>query len=252
LQQQQTMAAADGGGLCNGDVTHADAPLFGYHWKLARRCRQRAAVERGDSLGPGPPLLRPPFRECCETRRKRKAGAESGGGEDGSGDSGGGGSVSGEAGGDGGGGIPRAAPTAQAPTATAKVRRTRGAASADQPAVEAQADAPAQAPPLAASPPTPEEATQRLRDALASSDEAAVARALEALAGVVMTKATLRSTGAMHLPKDTCQHTCRHHATLYPTGADMVVNGMVVNSKDMPEALRSRAKGLFRTWMTLQ
>ena len=144
------------------------------------------------------------------------------------------------------GGTPRAAPTAQAPTATAKVRRTRGAASADQPAVEAQANAPAQAPPLAAPPPTPEEATQRLQAALASSNEAAAALALEALEGVVMTKATLRSTGAMRLPNT---HTNTHAATtphLYPTGA-----GRVVNSKDMPEALRTRAKELVRAWGAL-
>ena len=38
----------------------------------------------------------------------------------------------------------------------------------------------------------------------------------------------------------------RHHATLYPTGA-----GKVVNSKDMPEALRSRAKELVATWKVL-
>ena len=102
--------------------------------------------------------------------RKRKAGAASGGGEGGGGE--------------------------------AKVRRKRGAASVDQPteAVVAQADAPAQPPPLAASPPTPEEATQRLREALASSDEAAAALALEALAGVVKTKAALRSTSTMCLP----------------------------------------------------
>ena len=38
----------------------------------------------------------------------------------------------------------------------------------------------------------------------------------------------------------------RHHATLYPTGA-----GKVVNSKDMPEALRSRAKELVAKWKAL-
>ena len=161
----------------------------------------------GNGAAPAPEateVVAPEAAAPATTRagRKRKAGTASGGGEGDGGDSGGGGSVSGEAGGDGDGGARRAAPTAQAPTATAKVRRTRGAASADQPAVaaEAQADAPAQAPPLAASPPTPEEATQQLREALVSSDEAAAALALEALEGVVKTKDTLHNTSAMRLP----------------------------------------------------
>ena len=65
--------------------------------------------------------------------------------------------------------------------------------------MEAQADAPVQPLPPA-SPPTPEEATQRLREALASSDEEAVGEALKALEAVAMTKATRRSTGAMKPP----------------------------------------------------
>ena len=158
----------------------------------------------GDGCGEGGGLVAPETAAPATTRasRKRKAGAASGGGAGSGGDSVGDGGVSSEAVGDGDGGTPRAAPTAQAPTATAKVRRTRGAASADQPAVavEAQADAPAQAPPLAAPPPTPEEATQRLQAALASSDEAAAALALEALEGVVKTKDTLHNTSAMRLP----------------------------------------------------
>ena len=40
--------------------------------------------------------------------------------------------------------------------------------------------------------------------------------------------------------------TCHHHATSYPTGA-----GKVVKSKDMPEALSSRAKELVARWKTL-
>ena len=141
-----------------------------------------AETEVGGAEG-GAPSARAPTPKAAEVvapkaaapaasrpSRKRKAGAASGGGEGGGGE--------------------------------AKVRRKRGAASVDQPteAVVAQADAPAQPPPLAASPPTPEEATQRLREALASSDEAAAALALEALAGVVKTKAALRSTSTMCLP----------------------------------------------------
>ena len=153
--------------------------------------------------------------------RKRKAGAASGGGEGGGGE--------------------------------AKVRRTRGAASGDQP-TEAVV---AQAPPLAASPPTPEEATQRLQEAtqrlqeaLASSDEAAAALALEALEGLDMTKAALRSTGTMCLPNT---HANTHAATTppcTPSGAGKVVNALHRN-KDMPEALRSRAKELVGTWKAL-
>ena len=40
--------------------------------------------------------------------------------------------------------------------------------------------------------------------------------------------------------------TCHHHDTSYPTGA-----GKAVNSKDMPVALRSRAKELKKVWKTL-
>ena len=108
----------------------------------------------------------------------------------------------------------------------------------------------AQAPPLAASPPTPEEATQRLQEALASSDEAAAALALEALEGLDMTKAALRSTGTMCLPNT---HANTHAATTppcTPSGAGKVVNALHRN-KDMPEALRSRAKELVGTWKAL-
>ena len=92
-----------------------------------------------------------------------------------------------------------------APTTTrASRKRKAGAASDGAPqlveAVEAQADAPVQAPPLAASPPMPEEATQRLQEALASSDEVAAREALEALEAVAMTKDMLHSTGAMNHP----------------------------------------------------
>jgi len=92
-----------------------------------------------------------------------------------------------------------------APTTTrASRKRKAGAASDGAPqlveAVEAQADAPVQAPPLAASPPMPEEATQRLQEALASSDEVAAREALEALEAVAMTKGLLHSTGAMNHP----------------------------------------------------
>ena len=40
--------------------------------------------------------------------------------------------------------------------------------------------------------------------------------------------------------------TYHHHATSYPTGA-----GKAVTSKDMPVALRSRAKELVEKWKTL-
>ena len=39
---------------------------------------------------------------------------------------------------------------------------------------------------------------------------------------------------------------CHYHATSYPTGA-----GKAVNSKDMPEALSSRAKELVVRWKAL-
>ena len=101
---------------------------------------------------------------------------------------------------------PEAAPHALAPppaTTSASRKRKAGAARGDasQPmeAMEAQADAPVEPFPLA-SPPLPQEATQRLWVALASGDEGAAALALEALEAVTMTKATLRSTGAMSLP----------------------------------------------------
>ena len=101
---------------------------------------------------------------------------------------------------------PKAVPHALAPppaTTSASRKRKAGAASGDAPqlmeAMEAQDDAPVEPLPPA-SPPTPEEATQRLREALASGDEGAAALALEALEAVTMTKATLRSTGAMSLP----------------------------------------------------
>ena len=45
-------------------------------------------------------------------------------------------------------------------------------------------------------------------------------------------------------------HVHRHHATLYPTGAGKVVNALHRN-KDMPEALRSRAKELLGKWKAL-
>jgi hypothetical protein len=98
-----------------------------------------------------------------------------------------------------------ATPETAAPVTTrASRKRKAGAASDGAPqlmgAVEAQSDAPVQAPPLAASPPMPEEAKQRLRDALESGDGQAAALALEALEAVAMTKATLRSTGAMKPP----------------------------------------------------
>ena len=41
-------------------------------------------------------------------------------------------------------------------------------------------------------------------------------------------------------------HMHHHHANSYPSGA-----GKVVHSKDMPEALRSRAKELVGTWRGL-
>jgi len=112
---------------------------------------------------------------------------------------------------DGGGGgaeppSPRAAPSSPppetaAPTTTrASRKRKAGAASDGAPQLmEAQADAPVQPLPPA-SPPTPEEATQRLREALASSDEVAVGEALKALEALAMTKATRHSTGAMNPP----------------------------------------------------
>ena len=66
-------------------------------------------------------------------------------------------------------------------------------------AMEAQADAPVEPLPLASTP-TPQEATQRLRDALGSSDEVAADEALAVLEAVAMTKPTRHSTGAMSLP----------------------------------------------------
>ena len=191
-----------------------------------------AETEVGGAEG-GAPSARAPTPKAAEVvapkaaapaasrpSRKRKAGAASGGGEGGGGE--------------------------------AKVRRKRGAASVDQPteAVVAQADAPAQPPPLAASPPTPEEATQRLREALASSDEAAAALALEALEGVAMTKAALRSTGTMCLPNTRANTHAATTPPCTPSGAGKVVSALH-RSKDMPEALRSRAKELVGTWKAL-